>query len=438
MRKVILFLTTFWVVIYSNARMSEALPTYKWLHLFPIPQSVRIVELLLITFLYVFALTTKMTKKILLINLCILVYLAVSLLSAVINSSLTLSAIQEIYIRLVPFLFFVVVVQARPITRPELLLIIKFFSVYLVINILVAVCYQIPFYGYYEDNINGLFEDAHMFGNVLAVFSLVFFYDFVKHRRKISFVLSIGLLIFSSFPRNEKVVLLNAVLILIAFVYYLIKLANTFLKKVTVISFLIFVAVGASLYIQKKKGEELWTRADILVNTFGIQNIGPVKAWPIAFNEMKGSVVNFFCGVGPGQYGWIAASRDVAEGKGSVHSRQFEFEFSNDNVNNSGFLFRTNTWSSLLAEYGLIGFVVFIAALLLTIKGVKSYKTEDRLELNVRMAFYVIIILVIYQGFFTPYSNWSMSMLMFPAMFFAAYFHKRPKVVNQVDQEVLN
>jgi hypothetical protein len=416
--------------------MSDALPTYKWLHLFPIPQPVRIVELLLITFLYVFALTTKMKKKILLLNLCILVYLAISLLSAVINSSLNLSAIQEIYIRLVPFLFFVVVVQAKPITRSELLFVVKFFSVFLLINILVAICYQIPFYGYYEDNINGLFEDAHMFGNALAVFSLVLFYDFIKHRGRTSFILSIGLLIFSSFPSNEKVVFLNAAFVLIAFIYYLIKQANTFIKRITVISFLILVAAGTSLYIQKKKGDELWTRASILFNTFGIQNVGPVMAWPIAFNEIKGSASNFFCGVGPGQYGWIAASRDVEQGKGSVHSRQFEFEFSNDNVNNSGFLFRTNTWSSLLAEYGLIGFVVFITALLLIIKGVKDYKAKDRFEVNVRMAFYVVVMLVIYQGFFTPYSNWSMSALMFPAMFFAAYLHNRPRIVAEA--QILN
>jgi hypothetical protein len=428
MRKIILFITTFWVVIYSNARMSEAVPTYKWVHLFPIPQPVRIFELLLVTFLYVLALTTKMTKKVLLVNLCILIYLGVSIFSAISNSGLTLSIIQEIYIRLVPFLFFVVIVQGKAITRSELLFVIKFFSIVLTINLLVAICYQIPFYGYYEDNINGLFEDAHLFGNVLAVFSLVFFYDFMKHKRKTSFFFSIGLLLISFFPSNEKVVFLNLVLIVVMLICYLIKQSRSLLKKIAVISSLLIAAILVLLYVQKKNGHELWLRADVLVNTFGIENIGPVKAWPMAFNEMTGSVTNFLYGVGPGQYGWIAAGRAVAEGKGSVHSKIFEFEFSSDNVNNAGFLFRTNTWSSLLAEYGAIGFIVFIVALLLIIRGIKKYKTEDRLEADVKMIIYIIFLLVIYQGFFTPYSNWSMSVLMFPAMFFAAYFHQRSKV----------
>jgi hypothetical protein len=64
------------------------------------------------------------------------------------------------------------------------------------------------------------------------------------------------------------------------------------------------------------------------------------------------------------------------------------------------------------------------------IKGVRLYQTEDRLECNLKMAFLIIILIVVYQGFFTPYSNWSVSVLMFPAMYLAAYFHQHKKIMN--------
>ena len=170
----------------------------------------------------------------------------------------------------------------------------------------------------------------------------------------------------------------------------------------------------------------MWKRAEIMFNTFGIENIGPVKAWPMAVHEIEESPSSFLFGLGAGEYGWIAASRNVVEGKGSVHSKLFEFEFSNENLNNAGYLFRTNTWSSLLAEYGLFGFFIFIWILLSVVRGVQQYKTPDRLGRNLKFAFYFILVIVVYQGFFTPYSNWSESVLMFPIMYLAAYFNKLP------------
>lgn len=434
MRKVILFLTTFWVVIYSNARMLDVLPTYKIVHLFPIPQVTRLLELLIITFLYLLSLTTKMTKRILLINLCILAYLCIAVSTLVLDRNLTLDGIQDIYIRVAPFFFFAVIAQAQKATSSERSFFIRFFLIVLGLNILIAISYQIPFYGYYEDNMNGFFEDAHMFGSYLAVFSIVFFYDYINNKRLISLLLSLGLVFISFFPRNEKVIFLNFFIIVSIYIYNLIRRSKGGVKKMAVMTILGAIMLSGFIYIQKiKDEEEALRRANIAITVIGIENIGPVVAWPMAFNEIKKSVFDLFFGVGAGQYGWIAASRNVAEGKGSVHSNLFEFEFGLDNVNNSGFLFRTNTWSSLLAEYGILGFLTFVIPLILIVKGVKIYRTTDRTEKNLKMAFYSLLIIVAFQGFFTPYSNWSASALMFPMMYIAAYFHSKPQ--NRITSE---
>ncbi|MGN6292814.1 MAG: hypothetical protein ACTHMV_08735 [Chitinophagaceae bacterium] len=425
MRKVVLFLATWWVLIYSNARMADVLPTYKVVHLFPIPQPVRILELLIIVFLYVLALATKMTKRILILNLCILCYLIIAIAALVLGGNVSLDAIQDVYIRVAPFLFFVVVLQGSQVMRSELNFFTKFFTIAISLSAVIALLYQIPFYGYYEDNINGFFEDAHMFGDFLAVFSIVFFYDYIKTKKYSSLFWSFGFLLISTFPKNEKVIAINIFIIGVLFVYDLIRRARGALTKMSVVTALFILFFSGVAYIMSiKDTNENLRRANIAINTIGVENIGPTLAWPIAFNEIKKSGFDFFFGVGAGQYGWIAASRSVAAGNASVHSKLFEFEFNLDNENNSGFLFRTNTWSSLLAEYGIIGFVLFLVSLVLIVKGVKSYKTTDRLERNLKAAFYSLLALVVLQGFFTPYSNWSSSALTFPMMYLAAHFHQ--------------
>ena len=182
-----------------------------------------------------------------------------------------------------------------------------------------------------------------------------------------------------------------------------------------------FVVIVLSFKVNKFLQEDSGERLEIALN-YGLPNLGPVVAWPIAFNEIINSPVASLIGVGSGQYGWIAAGREVTEGRGSVHSNQFDIEFSIENTNNAGFLFRTNTWSSLLAEYGIVGFLIFLFLIMLIVKGVKRAIPQNRVEANLRIAFFAIIGLVLFQGLFTPYSNWSESVLMFPAMFIASYF----------------
>jgi hypothetical protein len=422
MRKVLLFLVTFWVIIYSNSKMLDNVPTYNVVRIFAIPRATRIIELLLLFFLFALAFTTKMSKRVFVVSICTVVFLLLSVLNLMMRRNLNFDAIQDIYIRVAPFLLFTIFSQGRIADRNELLYFVKFFNSVLIINLLVFLFYQFPT-GNFEDHYAGFFEDAHLFCNVLLIFSAVLFYDYLKSKKRSSLVFAVALLVISLFPSNEKVIALALVLIGCMFLWYFLKKLKI-IGKLGVILFLLLMVYPAFKYVQNKNGGEMWKRAEIMFNTFGIENIGPVKAWPMAVHEIEESSYSFLFGLGSGEYGWIAASRNVVEGKGSVHSKLFEFEFSNENLNNAGYLFRTNTWSSLLAEYGLLGFLIFIWALLSVIKGVRQYRTPDRLEGNLMFAFYFILIIVIYQGLFTPYSNWSESVLMFPAMYLAAYFNK--------------
>lgn len=423
MRKILLFLVTFWVIIYSNSRMLEGIGTYNIVHLFPIPRAVRVIELVLLFFLFVLAFTTKMSKGVFLISICTALYVFLALFSLLVGDNLNFDGVQDIYIRVAPFLLFTIFAQGGMADRRELVYFVRFFSVVLLINILVFLFLQLPT-GNHEDHYAGLFEDAHLFCNVLLIFSATFFYDYLKNKKRASLFFSLGLLFVSLFPSNEKVIALSLIILCVLYLWHLLRRQRIIGKAMIIFSvFVLFFA--AFKYVQKKDDGGLWVRAQMMYDTFGIQNIGPVIAWPIAFNEIQESAFSFFFGLGAGEYGWIAASRNVMEGKGSDHSKLFEFEFSNENVNNAGYLFRTNTWSSLLAEYGLLGFLAFLFALFAIIRGVRQYVTDDRLESNLKFTFYFILTIVIYQGFFTPYSNWSVSVLMFPAMYLAAFFHQK-------------
>jgi hypothetical protein len=430
MRKVLLILVTFWVIIYSNSRMLEGVGTYNIVHLFPIPRIARIAELALLFFLFVLAFTIKMPKRIFIISICTALYLILSLGNLMIRGNFNFDAVQDIYIRVAPFLLFTILAQGRIADRRELLYFVRFFCIVLVLNLLVFLFIQLPT-GDHEDHFAGLFEDAHLFCNFLLTFSATFFYDYLKTKRKLHLIFSIGLIIVSLFPSNEKVIAFTLVIFGLLFLWNLIRRQNVIGKIIIIFSILLLVFVGFK-YVQNKDGGELWVRAQMMYDMFGVGNIGPIIAWPMALNEIQESQGSFFFGLGAGEYGWIAASRNVMEGRGSVHSKLFEFEFNNENINNAGYLFRTNTWSSLLAEFGLFGFLAFVWALFSIIKGVRQSVTRNRLEANLKFAFYFILIIVIYQGFFTPYSNWSVSVLMFPAMYLAAFFHKQPKQEKQL------
>jgi hypothetical protein len=296
----------------------------------------------------------------------------------------------------------------------------KVFLTFIGASVFIAFALQLPYTFYFEDFISGFFANAHNFATWLSIISIVFFYDYVTTRKFTSLVASVVSIAFSVLPSNEKVFFFT--LIILACMFMKNVVGNwTKLKRNAFYTCLVLIFLAGIFKVRQFLEGDSGGRLLIAIN-HGLPNLGPVAAWPIAFQEITASPLRLAGGVGAGQYGWIAAGRDVAEGKGSIHSNQFDIEFSTENLNNSGFLFRTNTWSSLLAEFGWLGFIMFSVLLWLIVNGVRQAVPQSRLEANLRIAFFAIVGLVIFQGFFTPYSNWSESVLMFPAMFIASYF----------------
>ena len=400
--------------------MAEYLPTYNYANIFSFPREVRIIELLILIVLYLKLLGKSVSKEISKINIYLIVFTIISLLSLFFNGTFSLSGVQEIYIRIVPFIFFVIAVKIG-VSERDLKRAISIFSFVLILSTVFAIFYQIPFFGFHEDSITGFFSDAHVFGTILGIISIVCFIDYINYGYRFSAIFSFTILLFTSYPKNEKIVALNVLAIITLLLFHILSQLSS-LKKYLVISTLFISLLFFYPYAENYLlGPDSNSRYISLVE-FGIESFGPIIAWPMAWDAISESIKSSLFGVGAGEYGWITAGRNVAMGAGSKHSKVFDLEFAPDNINNSGFLFRTNTWSSLLAEFGLIGFINFIIIQNLIVIGVSKYKTQSRFEKNIKATFYIILMLIIFQGFFTPYTNWSESVLMFPMMYIAAYF----------------
>jgi len=399
--------------------MLAAVATYNVVRIFPFPREIRFLEILILIFLYLKLSVRIGSIEINRVNQFFVFFSILAVSSIFLTGSISLERLQEVYIRVVPFIFFIVAAQIG-VSEEYLKKGAKFFAIVLIANILVAVFYQLPFYGYHEDNINGFYEDAHMFGNFLALFSVVLFYDYLANHRNINLFISFSLLIFSIYPLNGKVIVLNVIAICMLYINHVLtkwKIVNKILLSFTVVLVISFSYIQVNNYLLYKSG----LRIDETID-YGVNNLGPFVAWPIAWNATTSSFQSTLIGLGVGEYGWILASREVMDGKGSLYAQMFELEFSFNNRFNSGFLFRTNTWTSLLAEFGLLGFISFIAALAFIVKVVIKAKARSRFERNMKVTFYTLLVIIVFQGLFTPFSNWSESILTFPMMFIAAHF----------------
>lgn len=404
--------------------MLDYVPTYDVAHIFPFPREIRFLEVVLLAFCYLQLLSIRSTT-INDVTRSVLVFVLVSV-GGIIGVGIERTTIQEVYIRLAPFLVYICAAKLG-VEEEDLKKVLKRFSWVLGISIGMAVAYQIPYYGYYEDNVHGFFSDAHVFANFLSVFSIVLIWYYSKNRTLSALLLSILLLALSVYPKNEKVLVLTimicATIILFTF-HGKLTWAKGIAVGTTILALGLFSLKSLETYLMDESGLRISQVLDL-----GLE-VGPISAWPIAWNETTTSMKNFLFGLGPGQYGWIAAGSAVASGAGSPIAQQFDLEFSNDSPINAGFLFRTNTWSSLLAEFGVVGFISFWVSLLLISWKVFRSHPINGFQRSMKSAYFAISTIVIFQGFFTPYSNWSESVLTFPMMYIAAFF-TRPMTLTK-------
>jgi hypothetical protein len=95
-------------------------------------------------------------------------------------------------------------------------------------------------------------------------------------------------------------------------------------------------------------------------------------------------------------------------------------------------MMRTNTWSNLLAEFGLLGFILFFALLCQIVSAVKIARVNTRFDATIKVFFYLLLVAALYQGLFTPYTNWEQTIIVYPMMAIAAYFSNRSFRHNKV------
>jgi len=358
--------------------------------------------------------------------------------------SLEIAAIQGIYIYFVPFMLFFICLYL-PINDLDVKKSFRFFSIVLIVN-LGALFYQtFKFYGSpiypggIGDNVNAFFSDSHTLANYIYVFSF-FFYIKYFYKSEISYLFfSLILFLIAIIPANEKMMVFTAVLYLIIFLKYKVKNIS---KSLIFFPVLIILIIFVSFNLVERDIPSSVINVDRYQNLLeSSSNLGFIKAWPLAFDAATDGPSNLLFGVGSGNYGGIAAAENLAIGKGSKYSKKFyEDIYQNINTIFGAFMVKSNTWSNLFAEYGIIGLsgfcylFIFIIALL---KNINS-KIMTKSDALLRSVVFFIFSGIIFQGFFTPYSNWGDPLFTYSAVFFAAYLIRKYNNKNKLNNLIFN
>lgn len=424
MKKLFLFLITFWCIILNNSNIPEYMPTFKYLNILNLSNNIRVLEFFLFVVLYFFILISNKTVNNLKLQLLLLIFILLGILNPSFSSNISIEKFYDLYLRISPFIVFIIASQIK-IDFKDIIKIIKINFLFLLISIIIALIIQVPiFYRPYldpssGDYVHGIYSDSHLFGTFLTIGSISYFYKYMEKKKKNFIIYSISLFLISILSANEKMIILNLALLPIIFFYFKLrhkKKTNLF-RNIIFAIFLITILIYISNYIIN----EGFLRINQLIN-YSIEDFGPVTAWLLTFYLITQSLSNFLFGVGVGEYGWFGALLSLSNNNLTKYNMLFYDEFLSNSILSGAFAFKTNTWSSLLAEFGIIGLFCFIIILVIVIKNVPINKIEHPDDEFIAVLFYLILISVIYQGFFTPYTNWSEATLTFPMMTIAAYF----------------
>jgi O-antigen ligase len=140
---------------------------------------------------------------------------------------------------------------------------------------------------------------------------------------------------------------------------------------------------------------------------------------------IRDSSVSLVIGLGPGNYAGVAAAA-------AIHQQPKDFDalpraarevLVQEPGEAGAAAWATNTWSTLLAEFGLVGFGVFGAALGRVVPPIYRWNPPPGFDRRAQTLFFVMFSLVLWQGSFTPYTNWAEPVLVYPMMVVAAYCH---------------
>jgi hypothetical protein len=415
-RKIILAYPTLWAVLYSNSKIREMDSALIRL---PIPSYFRIVELIPLLVLFAFALLQRADEFGRQIKSLIIWFFLISLIGILFAETFSIYQLQDLAVYLAPLLFFYICYDFG-IDGESFALFIKFQSTVLVVNLLVVLFYQIPFYWVtLADKVMGLYADAHILGTYLSIYSIGFLYSFLATGKVRHFLVSISLFMISLFPSNEKVLLFHML-------YFSIVVLFSFNKSAVnrKIFFALLILTIIPFIVNYDKLEEYYNIFEVVrlyVYDRGIENIGIVQAWPLAFQYISESFHTLLFGLGAGNYAGVAASRAFANGINSKLISDFQMELSG--LYGGAFEYKTNVWTNLLAQFGVIGFVIYMVVILKVINIFRGKNLSSNVSVYRNTALYAFLVIV-FQSFFTPFT-FGDPVYVYPLVFFATYLLRK-------------
>lgn len=420
-RGVLLLTAGVWVMVLNNSRITQnplADGAYAWLS---VPRAARAVEAVLVLSAFAVLQPRLVRSRQGTLNGLLWLFIGASGVAAWLAPSLLLAQFQGIYIYLAPFLVFLIAWEASP--TPRLIRwLCGWFSACLALSI-VALFFQFSAVGAKGDWIHGFFSDAHVLGSFLAIGSCAAFSTFLEQGGT-GYGLGAGaLFLLSYFPANEKVVLLNAVWFATALSWRWLRHPRGWRTW----SALAVATVAALAFVTGRPTDAEPLLRLNLIEGRSLSNLGPVRAWSYTWDAIADSPVTFAVGLGPANYAGLAAAQAV-HGQSTVldlrSKTATEVLLEEPDLVVGAVAWVRNSWSSLLAEFGFVGFGVFGAALGCVVLPIWRWKPPGPFEWRARTVFFAMLAVVVAQGAVSPYTNWAEPVLAYPMMVAAAYCHR--------------
>jgi len=423
---VVLVLTTVWVILQNNGRVSGSpdVPPADFI-IITVPRITRVLEacILAVGALCFWRRYHLATHGPLLFAIVGLIALgAVGMIRA---PGHAVSQFQGIYVYVAPFLVFLWCV----VSKPHAGLVKAGYWVlggYLALCVLYFAGVQLPLNRDRGDWHRGLFGDAHLFGTWLAVVSCVSFSTFLRCGRPGWLLAAVAALGLSLFPANEKMLLFNFAWIGVATIRRLPR-ARAGVQAVT----LVVLALGSVVLVRglSAAGDRL-LRFDFMADR-SLSEIGPVAAWPAVWGAYVQDPPALLLGVGPANFGGVAAGRALATDRRGATQATVRMESMLVTAGVEGaFLLAANTWSNLAAEFGAIGFLLFALGLATITWPILAAPPREAFGGKVRTFVVCTLLAIVFQGFVTPHTNWAEPALTYPMMLSAAFLWCRAEALS--------
>jgi hypothetical protein len=416
----LLLFSSIWVILQNNARIGDNLPEDAWLSLLRLPRATRALEALVLLALFVWHQQRLLRGGEALLTALVWAFVLSAGLGIVVSPSLLLVQLQGIYVYIAPLLVFA---WARA-TSPDARLagrLVRAFVIYLAIASAVAFGVQLPAIQTRSDLIHGTFSDAHVLGFYLAVGSCAAFTRFLREGGLRWLATATVFFVASLFPSNEKMIFFNVAWCAAALGARLA--AHPASRRGWLSVAAAAGLVGWVVTSQVDRIEE-WISVGALRDRSPAE-LGPIQSWVRAAAVLQDSAGSFLVGAGAGNYAGIAAERAVAEDPRAFQnlSAAARFAFVDDRNTSGAVGYLTNTWANLLAEFGTLGFVIFVCAAACLWRRILWWRPSTPFDSRVRDLAVTGLAGTMFQGLITPYSNWSEPVVIYPMVVLAAYCH---------------